>query len=451
VWNPVVGDTLDFNTTSKHIFGVVSTLALLSCLGWSQHISSLDRERARVMLENVASDVRKYYYDAKLHGVDWDAKVKEARDKIAKAASRDESTLQIAAVLEELNDSHTFFSPPRDPIPEDYGWRYQMVGSRCYVIQVRPKSDADTKGVKPGDEVLTIDGFTPTRDGLNKMEYLFSMLVPQSSLRVNLRDSAGKIREVDVKAKVRQIRTSTDIGDMTGRDKWGLRLEYEDERRLVRPQNKDMGTKLTVMKLPVFVQPDLDATDMIGKAHKHSTLILDLRGNPGGAENTLQDLLSSVFERDVKIADRVGRDSSRPVVAKSSHHNAFTGKLIVLVDSRSASAAELFARVVQLEKRGTVLGDRSSGSVMEAKHYTHRTGSNPIYIYGTSVAQADLIMADGNSLEHTGVTPDEMILPVAADLANGRDPVMARAAELAGVTLSPEDAGKLFPYEWPKD
>jgi C-terminal processing protease CtpA/Prc len=403
------------------------------------------------MLENVASDVRKYYYDAKLHGVDWDAKVKEARDKIAKAASRDESTLQIAAVLEELNDSHTFFSPPRDPIPEDYGWRYQMVGSRCYVIQVRPKSDADTKGVKPGDEVLTIDGFTPTRDGLNKMEYLFSMLVPQSSLRVNLRDSAGKIREVDVKAKVRQIRTSTDIGDMTGRDKWGLRLEYEDERRLVRPQNKDMGTKLTVMKLPVFVQPDLDATDMIGKAHKHSTLILDLRGNPGGAENTLQDLLSSVFERDVKIADRVGRDSSRPVVAKSSHHNAFTGKLIVLVDSRSASAAELFARVVQLEKRGTVLGDRSSGSVMEAKHYTHRTGSNPIYIYGTSVAQADLIMADGNSLEHTGVTPDEMILPVAADLANGRDPVMARAAELAGVTLSPEDAGKLFPYEWPKD
>jgi C-terminal processing protease CtpA/Prc len=403
------------------------------------------------MLENVASDVRRYYYDAKLHGVDWDAKVKEARDKIAKAASRDESTLQIAAVLEELNDSHTFFSPPRDPIPEDYGWRYQMVGSRCYVTQVRPKSDADTKGVKPGDEVLTINGFTPTRDGLNKMEYLFSMLLPQSSLRVNLRDGVGKIREVDVKAKVRQIRTSTDIGDMTGRDKWGLRLEYEDERRLVRPQNKDMGTKLMVMKLPVFVQPDLDATDMIGKAHKHSTLILDLRGNPGGAENTLQDLLSSVFERNVKIADRVGRDSSRPVVAKSSHHNAFTGKLIVLVDSRSASAAELFARVVQLEKRGTVLGDRSSGSVMEAKHYTHRTGSNPIYIYGTSVAEADLIMADGNSLEHAGVTPDEIIIPVVADLANGRDPVMARAAELAGVTLSSEDAGKLFPYEWPKD
>ena len=151
-----------------------------------------------------------------------------------------------------------------------------------------------------------------------------------------------------------------------------------------------MGTKLMIMKLPGFLQPDLDAQEMIGKARKHSGLIVDLRGNPGGAESTLQDLLSSVFESDVKIADRVARGGTTPVMAKSNHYNAFTGRLIVLVDSGSASAAELFARVIQIEKRGTVQGDRTSGSVMEAKYYTHRTGLNPVFFYGTSVADADL-------------------------------------------------------------
>jgi hypothetical protein len=49
------------------------------------------------MLGDVASDVRHHYYDPKLRGVDWDAKVQEAREKIAKAKSWEEATLDIAA------------------------------------------------------------------------------------------------------------------------------------------------------------------------------------------------------------------------------------------------------------------------------------------------------------------------------------------------------------------
>jgi carboxyl-terminal processing protease len=127
---------------------------------------------------------------------------------------------------------------------------------------------------------------------------------------------------------------------------------------------------------------------------------------------------------------------------------AFAGKIIVLVDSQSASAAELFARVVQLEHRGTVLGDHSSGSVMEAREYSYSQGLDTQFYYGFSVTDADLIMGDGKSLEHTGVTPDEIILPTGQDLAVGRDPVLARASELGGAKLDPAQAGKMFPFEW---
>jgi C-terminal processing protease CtpA/Prc len=108
----------------------------------------------------------------------------------------------------------------------------------------------------------------------------------------------------------------------------------------------------------------------------------------------------------------------------------------------------VFARIIQLEQRGIVIGDHSSGSVMEARHYSEQTGTDTAIFYGASITESNLIMADGKSLEHTGVMPDEVLLPSAEDLANGRDPVLAHAAESLGVKISAEEAGKAFPYEW---
>jgi hypothetical protein len=84
---------------------------------------------------------------------------------------------------------------------------------------------------------------------------------------------------------------------------------------------------------------------------------------------------------------------------------------------------------------------------MTARHFSDEVGLDVVVFYGYSITVSDLIMSDGNSLEHRGVMPDEVRLPTAEDLAAGRDPVMSYAASLAGVTLDPVEAGKFFPIE----
>ena len=87
---------------------------------------------------------------------------------------------------------------------------------------------------------------------------------------------------------------------------------------------------------------------------------------------------------------------------------------------------------------------------MESRHESHHVGSDTVALYNVSVTHADLIIADGKSLERAGVIPDELLLPSAADIAAKRDPVLSRAAAVVGFNLSPEKAGTLFSIEWRK-
>ena len=65
-----------------------------------------------------------------------------------------------------------------------------------------------------------------------------------------------------------------------------------------------------------------------------------------------------------------------------------------------------------------------------------------------SITEADLIMADGKSLERVGVAPDRVLLPTPLDLQSGQDPVLAQAVTALGGTLDPAAAAKMFPPEW---
>jgi carboxyl-terminal processing protease len=193
--------------------------------------------------------------------------------------------------------------------------------------------------------------------------------------------------------------------------------------------------------MSMFGNPDR-VDEMINKARDYKTLVLDLRGNGGGAVVALRELVSRCFDREVLVATVQQRGRIEREVAKPARRG-FTGAMIVLVDSQSASASEMLARIVQLEKRGTVIGDRTAGAVMTSRIIPHKIGVLGLF-YANSITIGDVRMSDGGSLEHVGVEPDELMLPTPADLAAGRDPVLARAIALAGGQLTPEEAGVLF-------
>ncbi|MFZ0744371.1 MAG: S41 family peptidase [Terracidiphilus sp.] len=422
---------------------VLVAIALFVPAANSQQISRLDRELSETMLDNVSSDVHKYYFDAKLHGLDWDELVNQTRLDIDKAPDSGVANAEIAALLERLNDSHTRFFPPRNTVTADYGWRFKIIGKRCFVTQVSPGSDAERQGMRAGDEVFTINGFAVDRAGAPLLEYAMKVLMPQSRLQVEMRDPTGKLLHLTVGATVKKHPTISNLGGSS----WNSnqrRIDAEDAWYRVKARYKELGPDLMILRIPAFVETDSDVDDLFKKARSHKTLIVDLRGTPGGMIHSVVNYLEDVFTKEVKVGNWVERDKIDPLTVKGNRKGAFTGDLIVLVDSETASAAEIFARVVQLQERGTILGDHSSGRTMESRVFVHRTGFNPVFAYGDSVTVADTVMSDGKSLEHVGVEPDRVFLPTVADIAVGRDPLLAYAAGLAGVKLSPEDAAKLF-------
>ena len=411
-------------------------------------VQDKDRDRALSMLRRIKNELKKNYYDPKFHGMDLEARFKTAEEKIKTDASVGQIFGTIAQVLIELEDSHTFFLPPSRAYTTDYGWTMQIIGDRCFVSTVDKGSDAEARGVKPGDEVVEAGGYKIDRTNLWKFQYLYTALRPQPHIRATLRSPSGEIRELDLLAKRKDGKRITDLTNYNEYMDIVRKSQREDD--IGRDHYKSFGDQLLIWKMNEFDLTDSQVDDALDRVRKHQALILDLRGNGGGWVTTIQRLLANLVDHDVKIGDSVSRKETKPLLAKTRGEKAYKGKLVILVDSRSASASEVLARTIQLEKRGTVIGDRSAGAVMESRRFSDEVGLDVVVFYGASITVSDLIMTDGQSMEHLGVMPDDVRLPSAQDLAAGRDTVLSYAASLFGVTLDPVEAGKLFPIERPE-
>lgn len=407
-------------------------------------VSSSEKDMAASMLEMTRDVIKRNYYDPKFRGMDIDAIFATAKQQLKNAGSRDELMLMVAQAPASLADSHTNFFPPSRSANIEYGWRLGIIGQDCYVTAIEPGSQTDAAGLKVGDKVLSVDGFRIERANIFQLYHRYFALAPASRVRfMIIRPGEDRPRTIDVPTKISKTANLVKWEDVwvsilrKGQD------QYEKERFA------EFGNELIVWRMPSFAVPEIRIDDVMGKVRKFKSLILDLRGNNGGSVNTKKRLLEHLFSRDVKIGTEKYRKETKERIAHG-RGDAYTGNLIVLVDQDSASASEVVAKVVQLEKRGIVIGDRTAGAVMASRFYPMNIGVGSEVYFGVSVSIYDLIMPDGRSLERVGVTPDEIRLPGGADLAAGHDPVLAYAVGRFGIALTPEKAGTYFPFDWSK-
>lgn len=406
----------------------------------AQAPTNSDRSLLLAMLKDGYESVRTHYFDRSFNGLDWDALYERYVDRVRQAPSVHAGLLTIAEMLDALDDSHTTFLPPGWLREVDYGYDLMAVGDTIRVAAVRPGSDAAAK-VRPGDEVLMLNGKAISRRTLPRSRYVLAALTPLAESRLTVRGPDGGELDIDIRSTVSESRAMRMLGGGIRFSDF-LRAEQEAEFAF-RSRTASVGGVL-VWRLPRFISDLGDIDRAADAARGHKAAVLDLRGNPGGYVEALRRLASVFFREPVTLGALVERRRTSTLSVSPRRGRVFEGPVIVLIDSDSASSAEVFARVVQLENRGQVIGDRSAGAVRLSQQFPFVWGMDSQTPYAFSITVAEMRLTNGSSLEHRGVTPDTVLLPSAEDMAAGRDPVLAHAVTSLGGALSPVAAGRLF-------
>jgi predicted metalloprotease with PDZ domain len=66
--------------------------------------------------------------------------------------------------------------PPDRRARVTYGWQPSIVGDAAYVTSVTAGSDAEKKGLAPGDRILAWNRFLPTRENLGQLTYFYNLV-----------------------------------------------------------------------------------------------------------------------------------------------------------------------------------------------------------------------------------------------------------------------------------
>ncbi|MBU3142537.1 S41 family peptidase [Clostridium sp. CF012] len=276
------------------------------------------------------------------------------------------------------------------------------------VIAPFDPSPAKSAGILPGDVIEKVNGIAVKGKELEKAVTMMKGKENEAvKLTLNRKDKG--VFEVSVKrAKIDLI---TVKGEMLDKNVGYIQLTMFDENT-----SKNFNKKLAELK---------------GKGMK--SLVLDIRGNPGGLLDQCVELTSNFVPEGKVIVYTIDKNKKKKEY-KSTGGLAVGMPLTVLTDEGSASASEIFAGAVRDYKVGTLVGEKTFGKgVVQTMLYQSRDGFDD----GTAlkVTISKYYTPNGENIHHIGIKPEiEIVYPKALKektYDRTLDPQFKKALEIA--------------------
>lgn len=320
----------------------------------------------------------------------------------------------IRGLLSTLDDPFTFHAPKRQAelLEEELKGSFDGIGAyveirdgQLTIVSPRPGTPAARAGLRPGDQIIRVDG--------------------QSTEGLSLADAVALIRGprgTVVHLTIRRPGASDP-------------LEFAIERAEIRQELvtwQMLDGELAYLRLWNFGQlvPQLNDAVAAIVAAKPRGIILDLRNNGGGYLPTAIDVASVFLPRDsIILWQDSGTDAAQAI--RSTHDGPAQGvPLVVLVNHGSASASEIVAGALQDHRRATVIGERTFGKGSVQNVYTLSDGSS------LRLTIARWLTPSKREIDKVGLAPDieqagpEHLIDIEPNPAT--DPQLQRAIQILG-------------------